>query len=187
MSKEATGFDRLPNLIRKTLKAAVGENRGWLVLLPVILIAGLCNSFLDQKAAFFTITNVAIVMAAFLAGKRHGVTSPLLYILVVVLLGYYDPQMFNFFGQQWSPAFQLASLGAWAGLLLLTASIVVTLNDRKVLSGTESRAVESPKKSLAAYDLLLATMTHLTQIERLVKRSKLMSPAKGGAGIPLNY
>ncbi|OFW32589.1 MAG: hypothetical protein A3J28_15330 [Acidobacteria bacterium RIFCSPLOWO2_12_FULL_60_22] len=187
MSKEATGLDRLPNLIRKTIKAAMEEKRERLVLLPVILIAELCNSFLDQKAAFFTITNVAIVMAVFLAGTRHGVTSPLLYIFVVVLLGYYDPQMFSFFGPQWPPAFQLASLGAWAGLLLLTASLVVTLKSRNVFSRTESRAVKSHKKSLAAYDLLLATITHFTQIERFVKRPQLMSPAKSGAGIPVNY
>lgn len=90
-------------------------NRELLIVFLVILVAGLLNVFVVQDAAFLNVYNVVIVIAAFLFGKRQGMLSAFLCVLVVVLLAYFNPQLFGAFAGQWSPVFRWASIGAWAG------------------------------------------------------------------------
>ena len=166
MSRKQTVTEKLPNLISKTFRAAMGERREWFILFLAILTAGIFNSFVLREASLFVVFNAAIVLAAFLAGKRHGVTPALLLFLVVVLVAFYEPRLFSFFGQQWSLAHRLASLAAWGGFLLLTASLLFTLHERKESSKAKGAVLGLPRapRTCALF------LTTVTRVDLFMKR-----------------
>lgn len=119
------------DLIGKFKRAVMAVNRDLMIVFLVISVAGMLNIFVVQDAAFLNVYNVVIVIAAFLAGKRQGTLAALFCVLVVVLLAYFNPQLFGAFAGEWSPIYRWTSIAAWAGLLLLTSTLVGTLYERQ--------------------------------------------------------
>ena len=117
----------------------------------------------------FTIFALSMIVGVSLAAKRRRGTLVVLSVLVVGLLAFFDPFSFGFAGQQRPPAFRWATFGAWTGIFLMTASLVVTFYERRFVSPPKSRP-QVPSPVSLPYDLLLATMTHLSRVEKFVKR-----------------
>lgn len=117
----------------------------------------------------FTLLTIAIIIGVFLAAKRRGGTLLVLSVLVAGLLALFDPVSLGFSDQQRPPAFRWAGFGVGTGMFLLTATLLITFYERKAVLRSKSRPKESPPVSLR-YDLILATMTHLSRVEKFVKR-----------------
>ena len=126
----------------------------------------------------FTIFTISLIVAVSLTAKQRRRTLVVLSVLAVGLLAFFDPLSFGFTGHQRSPAFGWGSFAVWAGIFLLTASLVIAFYERKFVSRPQSRPKELLPVALP-YDLLLATMTHLSRVEKFVKR---FHPLQGGNG-----
>lgn len=157
-------------MIAKKLRAAMRERRGLRISIPVILIAGMVNFGVARSAPFCNLFNLVILVSLFLAIKRQGMISGFLFFLVMVLVAFYDPPLFETLGQPGTPAFRGAALLAWGGFVLLGVGFVTSLHERQTVSGTKNQAVELPQNPPPPYDLLLTTVTHITHLGRYVKQ-----------------
>ncbi|OFV99515.1 MAG: hypothetical protein A3H28_08725 [Acidobacteria bacterium RIFCSPLOWO2_02_FULL_61_28] len=111
-----------------------------LVIFLVILMAGILNALVVQDAVFLGVYNIVVVVAAFLFGKKKGTLSALLCVLIVVLLAFFNPPLFRAPADTHSSLYLWASLGGWAGLLLVTAGLVGTLYERQQRAFNELRS-----------------------------------------------
>ena len=130
----------LLELIERFGREARRANPELLVIFLVILLAGILNALVVQDAVFLGVYNIVVVAATFLFGKRKGTLSALLCVLIVVLLAFFNPQLFRTPSVSPSSLYLWASLGGWAGLLLVTASLVGTLYERQQRALTELRS-----------------------------------------------
>ena len=106
----------------------------------IILLAGVLNALVIQDVVFLGVYNLVVVVATFLFGKRKGMLSAVLCVLVVVLLALFNPQLFRGFPEQRSFLYAWVALSAWAGILLLTASLIGALHEREKRAFQELRS-----------------------------------------------
>ncbi|MBI4464216.1 MAG: HD domain-containing protein [Acidobacteria bacterium] len=112
-----------------------------LVVFLIVLVAGTLNALVIQDPVFLNIYGMVVVIAAFLFGKRKATLSAFLCMLVVVMLAYSNPTLFRL-PEGHSFSFTVwASIAAWGGVLLLTASLVGTLYERQQRAFHELRNI----------------------------------------------
>ena len=117
----------------------------------------------------FTIFTISMIIGVSLPAKRYRRTVGVLSVFLVVLLAFFDPLSSGFPSHPRSPAFRWGSCAVWTGVFLLTASLVIAFYERKSASIQKSRPKEPLPVSLP-YDLVLATLTHLSRVEKFMKR-----------------
>ena len=119
--------------------------------------------------------HAAILVSIFLAVKRKGVTAGVLAFLVLLLVAFYEPQFFAFSSHQGTAVFRLAVLFAWGGSVLLGIALATSQSQPQTLP-QPAQERRTPAAQHRAYDLLLTTVTHITLLEKRMRRVLRQSP-----------
>jgi putative nucleotidyltransferase with HDIG domain len=104
-------------------------NRELWLLLSLFIISGLLNWLVAAHGMVLGFYTLPTLFSAYVYGRRHAVLTAVGSILLVVVLGITNPQLFPH-----STAVDLDrrfDLGVWAGLLIITAYAMGTLYERK--------------------------------------------------------
>lgn len=99
----------------------------WLVF-SLFVIAALCNFLVANRGILLSFYTFPTLFSAYYYGKRHATLTSLASVLLVVLVQFVNPKLFDHSGtirnQNWY------DIGVWGGALMITAFTMGALYDR---------------------------------------------------------
>ena len=114
----------------RILEEILKVNKEFWLILSLVSLTALMNFLVDSQRLLLNFYTLPTIFSAYYFGRKHAVLTALASILVVLLMLYYLPQIFNerpvlfFQGQGWQ------DFTIWGGVLLITAYAMGTLYDR---------------------------------------------------------
>ncbi len=120
------------------LKKLADVNRELWLVLSLFGIAALINFLVSSHAVMLNFYVLPTIFSAYFYGRRHAVSTALASVLLIVLLAYWNSNLFsaNAFaleGERWY------SVIAWGGSLVLTAVAMGTLYEKDKIKLRELR------------------------------------------------
>ena len=102
----------------------------WLVL-SLFLIALAFNSLMASQRMVLGFYTLPTVVSAYLYGRRHATLTALFSILLVILIQWFNPQMFTESLSAASQSNEWLEVGVWGGTLVLTGYFMGTLYEHR--------------------------------------------------------
>ena len=99
----------------------------WLVL-SLFVIAGLLNFAVSSQRMVLGFYTLPTVVSAYLYGRRHATLTALASTLLVVLLRYFNPELF---GLGLASAMEWLEITVWGGTLIVTGYLMGSLYEHK--------------------------------------------------------
>jgi putative nucleotidyltransferase with HDIG domain len=124
---------------QKTLvRQCMEVNRELWLVFSLFAIAGVCNFAIANQGVLLGFYTFPTVFSAYYYGRRHAMLTALASLLLVVLVTYFNPNLFGHGGdtigtQQWF------DIGVWGGSLILIASAMGALYEHKAAQLRELR------------------------------------------------
>jgi putative nucleotidyltransferase with HDIG domain len=114
----------------RLLKQAAEVNRELWLIFSMFVIVGLMNYLVTSQRMLLGLYTLPTLISAYLYGRRHATFTAFFSVLLVGLVMYCDPTMFNktekyeFLEARWY------DITAWGGILIVTAYAMGTLYER---------------------------------------------------------
>jgi len=141
-------FGAVGSSLRKRIEQVNQEL--WLVL-SLFLIALAFNYLMASQRMVLGFYTLPTVVSAYLYGRRHATLTALFSFLMVIVLQWFNPQMFTESLSVASGGNEWLEVGVWGGTLLLTGYFMGTLYEHR----------NAQIKELAeSYDGILAILRH---------------------------
>lgn len=102
----------------------------WLVL-SLFLIALAFNSLMASQRMVLGFYTLPTVLSAYMYGRRHATLTALFSILLVILIQWFNPQMFTESLSAASQSNEWLEVGVWGGTLVLTGYFMGTLYEHR--------------------------------------------------------
>ncbi len=102
----------------------------WLVL-SLFLIALAFNSLMASQRMVLGFYTLPTVLSAYMYGRRHATLTALASILLVILIQWFNPQMFTESLSAASQRNEWLEVGVWGGTLVLTGYFMGTLYEHR--------------------------------------------------------
>ena len=123
---------------KSLLRQCTEVNRELWLVFSLFAIVGLCNFLIANRGVLLGFYTFPTVFSAYYYGRRHAMLTALASVLLVVLVTYFNPNLFGhgaeiINNQKWY------DIGVWGGSLVLTASAMGALYDRNAARMRELR------------------------------------------------
>jgi HD-GYP domain-containing protein (c-di-GMP phosphodiesterase class II) len=102
----------------------------WL-LLSIFVIAALLNFVINSDRMILSLYVIPTVVSAYFYGRRHATMTALASVLIVVLIGHFNPFMFAEHRSVYVEGERWFGVVAWGGILVITGYLMGTLYERK--------------------------------------------------------
>ena len=102
----------------------------WLVL-SLFLIALVFNYLMASQRMVLGFYTLPTLLSAYLYGRRHATLTALFSILLVILIQWFNPQMFTESLSAASQGNEWLEVGVWGGTLVLTGYLMGTLYEHR--------------------------------------------------------
>jgi hypothetical protein len=165
MAKEENRVHERSEWIPQPIFDAIQTMRGWLIVAAIILAAALGNALDRQLAPALFVFAVVIASASVLAVRQRGMSAAIYTILTVLAMVLYNPRWLALFSAEGTLGTRWATEGAWAGVMLLTASIYAMFHTPKPIAARPYHGLGAPQRSVA-YDLVLNTVSRIPTFVR---------------------
>ncbi|MGH9643757.1 MAG: HD-GYP domain-containing protein, partial [Terriglobales bacterium] len=116
---------------RSWLAQVTNVNRELWLVLSLFVIAGLLNWLIESHGMILGFYTLPTLFSAYVFGRRHAVLTATASILLVLTITYANPVLLVTASPVSGRAGRWFDIGAWAGLLLVTAYAMGTLYERK--------------------------------------------------------
>lgn len=110
----------------------------WLIL-SMIAIAGVINYVVNANQMFLGFYTLPTLVSAYFYGRRHATLTAFASVLLIGLIVYYKPAIFNIPGESGSFEQGWDEIAIWGGILLITAYAMGTLYERNSARISELR------------------------------------------------
>lgn len=120
------------------LKQCTEVNRELWLVLSLFVISALCNFLVANHGMLLSFYTFPTLFSAYNYGRRHAVLTALASVLMVVLVTFLNPKMFEHGGEALSQQ-KWFDICVWGGALVLTAFAMGTLYDRNAARMRELR------------------------------------------------
>jgi len=141
----------------RILRRANQVNKELWLLLSLFVIAGILNFFTTSNHVILGFYALPTVFSAYCYGRRHAVMTSLASVALVVLLTLWNPLL-----RTWNvfPAQAWFDIGAWAGILLITAYAMGSLYEHKQEQVEELRTTYQGVLTLLSHFISNDKYTH---------------------------
>lgn len=125
--------------MKKSLLQQCAEvNRELWLVLSLFVIAGLCNFLIANRGMLLSFYTFPTLFSAYYYGKRHATLTALASVLIVVLVTFVNPRIFDH-GDLTLSSQKWFDVCVWGGSLVITAFTMGALYDRNQARLTELR------------------------------------------------
>ena len=118
--------------IMRVLEGDKDLSRFWLFAL-----AGMLNSVVASQRVVLGLYTMPTVVSAYLYGRRHATLTALASVLLVILLSWFNPEIFG--GQRLAAVGAWLDVTIWGGTLIVTGYLMGTLCDHRASQVRELR------------------------------------------------
>jgi putative nucleotidyltransferase with HDIG domain len=132
--------DRLENPLKKTLGRQFSDvNRELWLVLSLFVVAALCNFLIANRGILLSFYTFPTLFSAYYYGRRHATLTALASVLMVVLLTFLDPTLFDHNAPALGSHQKWFDICVWGGSLMITAFAMGALYDRNMAKMRELR------------------------------------------------
>ena len=125
--------------MKKTVAQQLTEvNRELWLILSLFFIAALCNFLIANHGMLLSFYTFPTLFSAYYYGRRHATMTAVASVLLVVLVTFVNPKMFEHGGDALSTQ-KWFDICVWGGSLVITAFAMGTLYDRNAARMAELR------------------------------------------------
>ncbi|MDR3762609.1 MAG: HD-GYP domain-containing protein [Acidobacteriota bacterium] len=110
----------------------------WLIL-SLFVIAALCNFVVANRGILLSFYTFPTLFSAYYYGRRHATMTAFASLLLVVLITWFNPHMFERGGEMTVRNQSWYDIGVWGGSLIITAFAMGALYDRNQAKVRELR------------------------------------------------
>jgi putative nucleotidyltransferase with HDIG domain len=125
-------------LKKSLLKQCTEVNRELWLVLSLFIIAALCNFLIANRGMLLSFYTFPTLFSAYNYGRRHATLTALASVLLVVLVTFLNPGLFEH-GSDALSTQKWFDICVWGGALILTAFAMGTLYDRNAARMRELR------------------------------------------------
>ena len=124
-----------PNLLQRL---EVVNKELWLVF-SLFALAGLVNTLVESQRVALGLYTLPTVGSAYLYGRRHATLTAFASVLLVVLLGFFNPALLGWEAKAMFLQREWVDMTIWGSTLLVTGYLTGTLCDHKTSQVAELR------------------------------------------------
>ena len=126
--------------MKKTLGRQFSDvNRELWLVLSLFVVAALCNFLIANRGILLSFYTFPTLFSAYYYGRRHATLTALASVLMVVLLTFLDPTLFDKSTQALGGHQKWFDISVWGGSLMITAFAMGALYDRNMAKMRELR------------------------------------------------
>jgi putative nucleotidyltransferase with HDIG domain len=126
------------DLKKSVLNQFTEVNRELWLVFSLFVIAALCNFLIANRGILLSFYTFPTLFSAYYYGKRHATLTAFASVLLVVLLTFVNPKIFEHSGEVLSSQ-KWFDISIWGGALIITAFTMGALYDRNLAKVRELR------------------------------------------------
>jgi HD-GYP domain-containing protein (c-di-GMP phosphodiesterase class II) len=101
-----------------------------IIVFLMVIITGLIYFFVANQRAFLNFFYLPVILGAYFYGKKHGIYSAILSIVMVFALAYFIPETFSQ-KSTGTPISKWLDITTWGGFLVIMSYAIGTLYEKK--------------------------------------------------------
>lgn len=151
-----------------------------IIVFLMVIITGMIYFFVINQRAFLNFFYLPVVLGAYFYGKKHGIYSAILSVVMVFALAYFIPETFSQKGMG-TPMSKWLDITTWGGFLVIISYAIGTLYEKKEAYNKE--LVTTYEGIITMLSLVIDSVDKYTQ-SHSYRVSKYSEKIARAAGLP---